>query len=379
MTLSSPPDSLLPAVILHDQGQYQSALFQCKQVLMRSPHLVAGYQLLGDILTALGRHAQATVAYQQAQQLNGLEESGKREDLNNLLTADHRTSSSQAIPTDPQNFSIPAAQPTPSASCSETMRQAIAAATPSPQEVQSQTQFLKTLLFSDPSVSPSAINQPHSSCASSLLVFDVGTNLGQKADIYLAMGARVICFEPNPDLVTILHEKYRNRPDVVIVNRGVAQQAGQLTLNICTESPVISTFSQQWQQGRFAGQHQWDRAATVETMTLDAAISIYGCPQFCKIDVEGFEYEVLLGLSQPIPLLCFEFACEGFMQAQQCLARLYDLGYTQFNFSQNSQASFTLGKWSDRLALLEWLQATMQTDQLLWGDIYARWPDAASW
>lgn len=52
------------------------------------------------------------------------------------------------------------------------------------------------------------------------------------------------------------------------------------------------------------GSHRDHRAVTVETMTLAAAIAIYDCPQFYKIfykiDVEGFEYEGLLGLSQPM-------------------------------------------------------------------------------
>jgi FkbM family methyltransferase len=41
----------------------------------------------------------------------------------------------------------------------------------------------------------------------------------------------------------------------------------------------------------------------VPVMTLDQAIDRYGLPQFCKIDVEGYEMEVLRGLSHAIPFL----------------------------------------------------------------------------
>ena len=36
-------------------------------------------------------------------------------------------------------------------------------------------------------------------------------------------------------------------------------------------------------------------------------ISRFGAPDFCKINVEGLELEVLRGLSRPVPALSFEY------------------------------------------------------------------------
>jgi hypothetical protein len=36
-------------------------------------------------------------------------------------------------------------------------------------------------------------------------------------------------------------------------------------------------------------------------------VSTFQLPYYCKIDVEGWEYEVLLGFSHAIPLMSFEF------------------------------------------------------------------------
>jgi hypothetical protein len=56
--------------------------------------------------------------------------------------------------------------------------------------------------------------------------------------------------------------------------------------------------------------------------TLDELISAHGSPAFCKIDVEGYEAEVLAALSQPIAALSFEFTPEVRAVALECVDRL---------------------------------------------------------
>ena len=45
------------------------------------------------------------------------------------------------------------------------------------------------------------------------------------------------------------------------------------------------------------GRVRWDRTVEVEVVTLDDLVMACGVPSFCKVGVEGFEAEVLSGLS----------------------------------------------------------------------------------
>ncbi|MEG4249229.1 FkbM family methyltransferase [Microcoleus sp. Pol10D4] len=204
-------------------------------------------------------------------------------------------------------------------------------------------------------------------------VFDVGANIGQKADLYLAAGAKVICFEPQPDCLTILTQKYHQNPNAVIVNKGLGEQAGTMELSVCTDANYISTFSQKWKTGRFA-KYDWNQTVTVEITTLDEMIKVWGHPQFCKIDVEGFEYQVLKGLSVPIRYISFEFAIEFIQDTKSCLNHLKSLGYKLFNIAKGEASNLIFSDWVSDSDLLNYLEST--NEALLWGDIYAKFEEA---
>jgi FkbM family methyltransferase len=200
-------------------------------------------------------------------------------------------------------------------------------------------------------------------------VFDVGANIGQKADLYLAAGAKVICFEPQPDCLTILNQKYQQNPNAFIVNKGLAEQPGTMQLSVCSDANYISTFSQKWKTGRFAN-YDWNQTVTVEITTLDEMIKLWGCPKFCKIDVEGFEYQVLKGLSVPIPYISFEFAIEFIEDTKNCINHLKSLGYKVFNIAKGEDSNLVFPEWVADSDLLNYLESA--NDALLWGDIYAK-------
>jgi len=202
----------------------------------------------------------------------------------------------------------------------------------------------------------------------SSLIFDVGAHHGLKTDIYLAHNATVICIEPQPSCLKILRKKYKNNQKVVIVPQGLSNISGTMKLYICDTAPTISTFSTEWQHGRFEN-YTWGKTVPVPVTTLDHLIKKYGIPYFCKIDVEGFEEMVLKGLSTPIPVVSFEFTKEFFKNSKSCIQYLENLGYKNFNYTLGENLQFIHASPLTSIELTQEIEAS--ADRLLWGDIYA--------
>ena len=101
--------------------------------------------------------------------------------------------------------------------------------------------------------------------------------------------------------------------------------------------------------------------------TLDHLIQTFGRPAFCKIDVEGLEAEILDGLSQPLPLLAFEYLAEAPEVSRACVARLDELGQYRFNLVVGEGSSLRHEEWIDGGAVLAEVARIGGS-----GDIYAR-------
>ena len=212
------------------------------------------------------------------------------------------------------------------------------------------------------------------------LVFDVGANVGKKTELYVALGAQVVCFEPQAECVHILKKKFKKFSSVKIEPIGLGDIKGSLLLFECPGANTLATFSVDYtHEGRFAQRNcKWQESHEIAIETLDAMIAKYGKPKFCKIDVENFEYQVLLGLSQPIEYLSFECNTECMANTIKCIEHLTNLGYTQFNFAIGERGWFAFQQWVDGQELIQKINdlSTLQDwSEIwgLWGDIYARY------
>jgi FkbM family methyltransferase len=204
------------------------------------------------------------------------------------------------------------------------------------------------------------------------LAFDIGANIGNRTDILLQLGARVVAVEPQAACVARLNRKYGTNPHVVVVAKALGSQAGIAPMMV-SEAHTISSLSTRWvdavrSSGRF-GDHAWERREQVTVTTLDDLVAEFGLPAFCKIDVEGFESEVLSGLSSPIRVLSFEFTPELAEAGFACIDRLATLGDVEFNYDIGESMHLQLANWIGPEETKARLQAL---EPNLFSDIYAR-------
>jgi FkbM family methyltransferase len=206
------------------------------------------------------------------------------------------------------------------------------------------------------------------------LVFDVGANLGNRTAAFLNLGAKVVAVEPQSVCGRFLELKYGRR--ISLVKAAVGSAPGTLELRVDPGSTTLATLSGEWidrmREGRFSSS-AWTKSETVEVTTLDALISRLGHPAFIKIDVEGFEPEVLRGLSQPVGALSFEYATpEMTAQALECVRLIGRLSQAyEFNYSIGESAQLALGRWIGAHEITEIIEK--RVEQLGgFGDIYAR-------
>src|SRR5476651_1648081 len=111
----------------------------------------------------------------------------------------------------------------------------------------------------------------------------------------------------------------------------------------------------------------------MEMTTLDNLIKQYGAPDFLKIDVEGYESEVLKGLHSPVNMISFEYTTPELTEkAVECIDLIEAV-------NKNIECNYCVGE-SMELALEKWLPVSKMKEHVLskqfidtaFGDIYVR-------
>jgi FkbM family methyltransferase len=166
------------------------------------------------------------------------------------------------------------------------------------------------------------------------LCFDVGANIGRYSEVFLQLGGNVVAIEPIAENYHALVDMFANHGGIICLQVAISSQTG--TAEIFKGHPTdLSTLDQEFkfihekQSGR-----SWIEKQAVQTRTLDSLIAQFGRPDFCKIDVEGHEKQVLLGLTERIPMISYEFLYPFRENAMECIELLSSISNDAvFNFS----------------------------------------------
>ena len=202
------------------------------------------------------------------------------------------------------------------------------------------------------------------------LFFDVGAHLGDKSKELIKNKIKVVMIEPQPECLKVLKELYSKNPLVTIIPMGLGRINQKIEMSINTKQPVISTFAEHWKTGRFSNSN-WDKKIMVDVTTLDDLINKFGDPKYIKIDVEGFEHQVILGLTKKSGIISFEFTSEFIKDTYKSLDYLISLGYSDFNFSIGERRKFYT-QWKNANVIKKDVEKIIKEDHLLWGDMYCK-------
>jgi FkbM family methyltransferase len=202
----------------------------------------------------------------------------------------------------------------------------------------------------------------------SVLCFDVGANIEEKSEAMLKIGARVVAFEPSPEALLELRARCSRYKAWTLVPAAVGSEPGIAILS-CPKDSAKSSLAEDWSRDVVSTTY-------VPIVTLDAAINTFGKPFYCKIDVEGWELEVLRGLTHPIALLSCEFHLSerDITKTLLCLKRLEDFGPSYVNITPAESPFFHFPEWIPLKQFVEWFPGDLKhtLSGYLYGDIFVK-------
>jgi FkbM family methyltransferase len=207
------------------------------------------------------------------------------------------------------------------------------------------------------------------------ILFDIGANVGNYTRKNIEKYNKIICVEPIYNLCKDLPSK------CVIVNKVVSDVKD---VNFYKRDGGISTVSYEWMNGgRFSSNGKYFNKSTdwelypCETVTLDELIKEHGTPNFIKIDVEGYEYNVIKSLSRVFKgTIALEWAEEMKIEVINCIEYLYKtIGHSMFHIQLEDCYTYIPDEdsWISKDEVLKYInEAFVPERQDLWGMLWSK-------
>tara|TARA_R100000008_G_scaffold43336_1_gene25078 strand:- start:6069 stop:6779 length:711 start_codon:yes stop_codon:yes gene_type:complete len=181
------------------------------------------------------------------------------------------------------------------------------------------------------------------------LLFDIGCNRGKYTqDILRAFPeCSVVCVEPQAGLASHLNVIFKNQINtgqIFVYEKAASNTEGSINLYPASDD-TIATTSEEFRENScfavsekimsngkmFKDHYSFYDPVPVDTITIDSLISTHGVPDRIKLDVEGHEHEALLGLSEKVPSVTFEWHETLKHKVLDAVGHLHSIGFTEFS------------------------------------------------
>src|SRR5215212_208552 len=141
------------------------------------------------------------------------------------------------------------------------------------------------------------------------IVLDIGANIGFMT-IQLAQQAKhVYAFEPAPDNYKQLQKNTKHLDNVTRHRMAITDTIGDKVLSLCPLDPGMNRlYNSKWCEG---GKRILVPATTIDILLLEDNSRLTHKINFIKVDVEGYEYHVIMGMMNVLkrdhPTILMEF------------------------------------------------------------------------
>lgn len=209
------------------------------------------------------------------------------------------------------------------------------------------------------------------------ILFDIGANVGNYSRENSHKYDKIICVEPIRDLCVNLPSK------CTIVNKIISNNPNDEFYK-CDNCVNISTACKEWREGngRFANGGRYDINSTwslykCPVSTLDDLVDEYGIPDLIKIDVEGYEYNVLRSFTKRFNgIISFEWAEEMKSEIINSIEYLYNVtGHSLFHVQYEDCYTYVPNEdsWVSKEEIIKFLNENLVPErQELWGMMWSK-------
>lgn len=204
------------------------------------------------------------------------------------------------------------------------------------------------------------------------LIFDVGANMGRKALIFSKLVNKVIAFEPTEKIFRFLQKRFENS-NVIPLNYALGSTVSTSDLYIVEGNEAYNTLNKKHIETTVTDRgiipNGIFNSKKVKVETLENFIKKFGMPKYVKIDVEGYELEVVRGLKTPVPIISFEVNLPEFLEESvQSISYLDTLSRNKYLYNFTLSNSFIKDEFVSKEGAIDFLINT----ELKYLEVYAK-------